>query len=125
VVDASFGTSSYQEACRFWQIQHMKRPVHIVEVRDAYRGVRRGILEQQGLTSLAKKVAGRVPKLAIEKEGLAIGHLQPHQAASLVPLSTPPNNVFIGRLIPAFAKLVSYLLDSDTEAMGVGNDRHG
>jgi len=91
-----------------WQIRAYERPIQVVEVWDAYHGVRRGILEQQGLTSLAKKVAGTVPKLAIKKEGLAISHLELHQVASRVPLSSPPKDVFIGRLIPAFAKLVSY-----------------
>src|SRR6202171_6264280 len=106
-VDASFGTSSYHKACRFWQIELVKRPIQIVVVRDAYHGVWCGILEQQRATSLAGKVVGTVPKLAIEKESLTIGHLQPHQVTSFVPLSSPPQDVFIGRLIPASAELVS------------------
>src|SRR6202022_2958842 len=98
-VDAGGVTSSNHKACGSWEIELMKRPIQIVEIREAYHAVRGRVLEQQRVTGLAKKVVGTMPELAIEKKGLAIGHLQLHQVATHVPLPSPPDDVFVGRLI--------------------------
>jgi hypothetical protein len=45
----------------------------MVEIWDSYRGIWGRILEQQGASSLARKIVGKVPKFAIEKHGVAIG----------------------------------------------------
>ena len=81
----------------------MKWPVQIVQVRNAYAGVRGGILEEKGPASLTRNIVGTVPKLAIENDRLTIGNLRSKQEAPLVPRLSPSNNIFVGGFIPAHA----------------------
>ncbi len=122
-IAAESGAASNQDAWRPWAFQVMKRPVQVVQIRDAYHCVRCCVLEQEGLAGFSGKVMGTVPKLAIENESLSVSHFRSDQVAPLVPFPSPLKDVFVGGSLTGNAGLASCLLQSDPEPVGIRDER--